>query len=218
MVFRDSVWVLEALGCLSSRNQPNDPLTASAALGNRASSHSGTETQRREVACPGTPSCCAAVGHQSQGPSLASIASLGVFIPAQPTSSEPPTSTVRFTWVPPTGLLLSVPLLQVKPFLAGLAQRGPPGVSSSRREAAPGHVIVVVQPLSRVQLFRPRGQHARLPCPSHSISWSLLKLMSIESVMPSNHLILCHRLLLLPAVFPSIRLFSNVSAFRIRCP
>ena len=49
-------------------------------------------------------------------------------------------------------------------------------------------------------------------------SWSLLKLMSIESVMPSSHLILCHPLLLLPSIFPSIRVFSNESALRIRWP
>ena len=55
-------------------------------------------------------------------------------------------------------------------------------------------------------------QHARLPCLSFTISWSLLKLMSIESVMPSNHLILCRPLLLLPSIFPSIRVFSNESS------
>ena len=49
-------------------------------------------------------------------------------------------------------------------------------------------------------------------------SWSLSKLMSIDSVMPSNHLILCHPLLLLPAIFPSIRVFSSESALRIRWP
>ena len=49
-------------------------------------------------------------------------------------------------------------------------------------------------------------------------SRSLLKLMSIESVMPSNHLILCHSLLLLPTIFPSIRVFSNESALPIRWP
>ena len=49
-------------------------------------------------------------------------------------------------------------------------------------------------------------------------SWSLLKLMSIESVMPSNHLILCHPLLLLPSIFPSIRVFFNESVLRIRWP
>ena len=49
-------------------------------------------------------------------------------------------------------------------------------------------------------------------------SWSLPKLMSTESVMPSNHLILCHTLLLLPSIFPSIKVFSNESALRIRWP
>ena len=49
-------------------------------------------------------------------------------------------------------------------------------------------------------------------------SWSLLKLMSIESVMPSNHLIFCHPLLLWPSIFPSIRVFSKESALRIRWP
>ena len=53
---------------------------------------------------------------------------------------------------------------------------------------------------------------------SSIISWSLLKLMSIESVMPSNHLILCHLLLLLTSVFPSIRVFSSGSAVYIRWP
>ena len=59
-------------------------------------------------------------------------------------------------------------------------------------------------------------QHARPPCPSPTPS--LPKLMSIESVMPSNHLILCHPLLLLPSIFPSIRVFSNESTLRIRWP
>ena len=54
--------------------------------------------------------------------------------------------------------------------------------------------------------------------PVHHHSWSLLKLMSIELVMPSNHLILCHPLLLLPSIFPSIRVFSNESVLGIRWP
>jgi len=54
--------------------------------------------------------------------------------------------------------------------------------------------------------------------PVHHHSWSLLKLMSIELVMPSNHLILCHSLLLLPSIFPSIRVFSNESVLCIRWP
>ena len=59
----------------------------------------------------------------------------------------------------------------------------------------------------------------RTPDPlSFTNSRSLLKPMSIESVMPSNHLVLCHPLLLLPSIFPSIRVFSNESALRIRWP
>ena len=53
---------------------------------------------------------------------------------------------------------------------------------------------------------------------SFTISWSLLKVISIESAMPSNHLILCRPLLLLPLIFPSIRVFSNESALHIRLP
>ena len=56
-------------------------------------------------------------------------------------------------------------------------------------------------------------QHARFL--SLSISWSLLKLMSTELVMLSNHLVLCHPLLLLPSIFPSIRVFSNESALHV---
>ena len=64
--------------------------------------------------------------------------------------------------------------------------------------------------------LRPHGlQHARPHCPN---SWSLLKFMVIESVMPSNHLILCRPLLLLPSIFPSIRVFTNESVLRIRWP
>ena len=66
--------------------------------------------------------------------------------------------------------------------------------------------------------LRPHGlQHTRLPCPSLN-SQSLLKLMSIESVMPSNHLILCRHLLLPPSIFPRIRVFSNESLLCIRWP
>ena len=53
---------------------------------------------------------------------------------------------------------------------------------------------------------------------SITISWSLLKLLSIESVMPSNHLFLCHPLLFLCSIFPSIRVFSNELDLHIRCP
>ena len=64
----------------------------------------------------------------------------------------------------------------------------------------------------------PHGlQHARPPCPITN-SWNLLRLMSVESVMPSNHLILCHTLLLLPSIFPRIRVFSNESVLHTRWP
>ena len=58
-------------------------------------------------------------------------------------------------------------------------------------------------------------QHARLPCPS-LITLSLLKLMSIDSLMLSNHLIICHPLLLFPSIFPSIRVFSKKFSLSIR--
>ena len=75
-----------------------------------------------------------------------------------------------------------------------------------------------VQSLSRVRLFVTSWTAARQASLSITNSWSLLKLMSIESVMPSNHLILCCPLLLLPSIFPSIRVFSNESALHIRWP
>ena len=78
--------------------------------------------------------------------------------------------------------------------------------------------ISSVQSLSRVRLFATPWTAARQASLSITNSWSLLKLMSIESVMPSNHLILCHHLILLPSIFPSIRVFSNESALHIRWP
>ena len=75
-----------------------------------------------------------------------------------------------------------------------------------------------VQSLSCVQLFATPWTAARQASLSITNSWSLLKLMSIESVMPSNHPVLCHPLLLLPSIFPSIRVFSNESALCIRWP
>ena len=78
--------------------------------------------------------------------------------------------------------------------------------------------FVVVQLLSCVRLFvtpRTASHQASL---SFTVSWSLLKLMSIVSMIPSNYLILCHRFLLLPSIFPSIRVFSNELALCIRWP
>ena len=78
--------------------------------------------------------------------------------------------------------------------------------------------ISSVQSLSRVQLFVTPWTTALQASLSVTNSRSLLKLMSIESVMPSNHLILCCPLLLPPSIFPSIRVFSSESVFHIRCP
>ena len=84
---------------------------------------------------------------------------------------------------------------------------------------SPGNKTVPsVQSLSRVQFFAIPWTAAHQASLSIIKSWSLLKLMSIESVMPSNHFILCCPLLFLPSIFPSIRVFSNESVLRIRWP
>ena len=83
------------------------------------------------------------------------------------------------------------------------------------------HVVTVVrrvQSLSHVQLFATPWTAARQASLSITKSQSLLKLMCIESVMPFNHLVLCHPLLLPPSIFPSIRLSSDDSVLHIRWP
>ena len=75
-----------------------------------------------------------------------------------------------------------------------------------------------LQTVSRVQLFVTPRTTACQASLSITSSWSLPKIMSIESAMPSNHLILCHPFLLLPSIFPQIRVFSNESALHIRWP
>ena len=75
-----------------------------------------------------------------------------------------------------------------------------------------------VQSLSRVRLFVTSWIAAHQASLSITNSRSSLRLMSIESVMPSSHLILCHPLLLLPPILPSIRVFSNESTLRMRWP
>ena len=78
--------------------------------------------------------------------------------------------------------------------------------------------MVNVPSLTRVRVFATPGTAAGQASLSFIISWSLLKLKSIESVMPFNHLILCRPLLLPPSIFPSIRVSSNESVLRIRWP
>ena len=80
------------------------------------------------------------------------------------------------------------------------------------------HNITVVQSISHVQLSGTPWTAARQASLSITNSWSLFKLMSIESAMPSNHLIFCHPFLLLPSIFPSFRVFSSESVLCIRWP
>ena len=82
------------------------------------------------------------------------------------------------------------------------------------------HIMInhSVQLLSRVQVFVTPWTAAHQASQSITNSWSLLKLMSIESVMPSKHLILCHPPFLLPSVFPSIRVSYNESLLHFRLP
>ena len=76
----------------------------------------------------------------------------------------------------------------------------------------------IVRLLTCVRLFATAWNAAHQASLSFTISQSLLKLMFIESVMPSNHLILCHPHLLLPSIFPSVRVFSNETVLHIRWP
>ena len=107
-------------------------------------------------------------------------------------------------------LVLAIQLVAILPFLLGMLSKdyisqAPPKLSS-------------VWSLSRVQLFTTPWTAACQASLSIIKSQSLLRLMSIEAVMPFNHLILSHPLLLLPSMFPTIRVFSNESVLRIRWP
>ena len=91
-------------------------------------------------------------------------------------------------------------------------------ISKSLRHHTIVKIIVIVQLLSCVQLFVTPWSAAHEVSLSFTISQSLLKFMSIESMMPFNYLILCCPFLFLPSIFPSIRVFSNESTLHIRCP
>ena len=80
------------------------------------------------------------------------------------------------------------------------------------------HLVVAVMSLNHLQLFATPGTAARQAFQSITNSRSLLRLMSVALVMPSNHLILCHPLLFLPSILPSFRVFSNESVLHIRWP
>ena len=109
-----------------------------------------------------------------------------------------------------SGSQRSVAIMTFQHISSGLASVGVPQTTLK--------VDSSVQSLSCVQLFATPWTAAHKASLSIISSQNLLKLMSIESVMPSNHLILCHPLLLLPSVLPSIRVFSNESVLCIRWP
>ena len=97
------------------------------------------------------------------------------------------------------------------------------GCHLGQRERQPCHPTRLLLSLSSCSVvsdsLQPHGlQHTRLPSLSFPIFQSLLKLMSTELVMPSNHLILCHPPLLPPSIFPRIRVFSSESVLHIRWP
>ena len=91
-------------------------------------------------------------------------------------------------------------------------------IPPSPKSPSPSSPVFAVQSLSRVRLPATPWTEACQTSLSFTISQSLLKFMSIESVTPSNHLILCRPLLLLPSIFPSIRVFSNESVLCVRWP
>ena len=103
-------------------------------------------------------------------------------------------------------------------FIASLPPIPPRGILSLNVTPGNNQALIVFQSLSHIQLFVTPWITAHQASLSITISWSLLKCMSVESVTPSNHLILCCPLLLLPSIFPSTRVFSNESALRIRWP
>ena len=119
--------------------------------------------------------------------------------------------------------MLTYPIVEILPLSEGIQSRGKSHFKRSLKFPKTQVQIleilpVVFQLLSRVLLFATAWTATHQASLSFSISWSLLKLMYIESVMPFNHLILCRPLLLLPSVFPSMRVFFNESALRIRWP
>ena len=100
-------------------------------------------------------------------------------------------------------------LLHCRQILHGMSHQGRPLMTSVQFNSASSVVS---------WLFATPWTAACQPSLSITNSWSVLKLMFIESVMPSNHLILCHPLLLLPSIFPSVRVFYSESVLRIRWP
>ena len=122
-------------------------------------------------------------------------------------SRAPPSSSISLTWL----LDPCQSAVYLKILLALLHSL------CFANSASQVHFSSIAQP-SHVQLFTTQRTAARQASLSITNSWNLLKLMSIELVMPSNHLILCHPLLFPPSIFLSVRVFSNEPALPIRWP
>ena len=105
---------------------------------------------------------------------------------------------------------------RISPTSAGNVPSSPPIISVHVFMTKESHAVVHL--LTCVRIFVSPWTAVLQASLSITNSWNLLKLLSIKSVMPSNHVILCHPLLLLPSVFPSIRVFSNESVLRIGWP
>ena len=129
--------------------------------------------------------------------------------PADPALASPPTETTVKTSAH-IYYSLSLPLTDA----GASSPRGPHGGTGPLLLGSE-FIVAVVQWLGHIRFFATPWTAARLASLSFIISWSLLKLMSVESVMPSDHLILYRPFLLLPSIFLSIRVFSNESALHI---
>ena len=136
--------------------------------------------------------------------------------------SEPPGKTFRdregLFWLFVLLCLSLLPLLLICLICCCSIAQSCPTLVADSMGFSKTNIVFVFQLLSHAQLFASPWTAAHQAFLSFTISWSLLKFMSFESVMPSNRLILYHPLLLLPSFFPSIRVFSNESAVHIRWP
>ena len=134
-----------------------------------------------------------------------------------PPASAPPMSLCLAPAAADQTAPARAPNIPVLPTHASYAAWAPLMPACEMLQEPAGHSVQFSRSVMSNSLWHHGLQHARPPL-SITNSWSLLKLMSVELVMPSNHLILCHPLFFLPSIFPSIRVFSNESALCIRWP
>ena len=134
-----------------------------------------------------------------------------------PPASAPPMSLCLAPAAADQTAPARAPNIPVLPTHASYAAWAPLMPACEMLQEPAGHSVQFSRSVVSNSLWHHGLQHARPPL-SITNYWSLLKLMSVELVMPSNHLILCHPLFFLPSIFPSIRVFSNELALCIRWP